>query len=99
MINSNFKIVFSYHAQIELQQAVKWYNTQKKGLGGELKKEAKRTLGEIILNPTHASKKYDSTHVVACKTFPFTIHYEIDLKIKTIRVISFFHTKRNPNWL
>lgn len=99
MINSHFKIKYSKHAQKELQHAVRWYNKQKKSLGGELKTEAKRVVEDMILNPTFASIKYDVTHVVACKIFTFTLHYEIDVNIKTIRIISFFHTKRKPNWL
>jgi hypothetical protein len=99
MINSHFKIKFSKHAQKELQDAVIWYNKQRKGLGGELKAETKRVVEEMILNPTFASIKYDITHVVACKIFPYTLHYEIDLDSKIIRIISFFHTKRKPDWL
>ncbi len=99
MINSHFKIIFSKYAQKELQEAVRWYNKQKKGLGGELKAEAKRVVEEMILNPTFASVKYDSIHVVACKIFPYTLHYEIDVNNKTIRIISFFHTKRKPDWI
>ena len=99
MINSQFKIKYAKHAQKELQDAVRWYNKQKKGLGTQLKAEAKRVVEEMILNPTFASIKYDSTHVVACKIFPYTLHYEIDVNIKTIWIISFFHTKRKPNWI
>jgi plasmid stabilization system protein ParE len=98
MINSNFKIIYSKHAQKELQDAVKWYNKQKKGLGKELKVEVKKIVENILLNPNFASIKYDNTHVAACKIFPYSLHYEIDLNENLIRVISIFHNKRKPSW-
>jgi hypothetical protein len=99
MINRNLKIKYSNLAQKELQEAVRWYNKQKKSLGGELKADVKNVVSDIILNPTFASVKYDSTLVVACKVFPYTLHYEIDLNLERINFISIFHTKRKPNWL
>ncbi len=48
MFNANLKLVYSSHAQKELQDAVTWYNKQKKGLGSELKVEIKKIINEII---------------------------------------------------
>jgi toxin ParE1/3/4 len=98
MINSNFSILYSKHAQKELQDAVQWYNKQRKGLGLELKIEIKRVVDNIITNPTFASIEYDQIRVASCKVFPFTVHYEIDIESNVVRIISIFHTKRNPFW-
>jgi hypothetical protein len=99
MINLKFKIVYSALSKVELQEAVIWYNRQKKDLGKKLKADVKNTVITIIQNPNFASIKYDIIHVAALKTFPYTIHYEIDFENKLIRIISIFHTSRKPKWV
>ena len=98
MINSNYKLKFSAQFKKELQEAVTWYNLQKKGLGKELKQEVERVVNDKMFNPTFASVKYDQVITVACKIFPYSIHYDIKDLNKTIRMISFFHNKRKPDW-
>ena len=98
MINSNYKLKFSGQFKKELQEAVSWYNLQKKGLGKELKVEVENIVADIVFNPTYASVKYDQVTTVACSIFPYSIHYDIKESNKTIRMISFFHNKRKPNW-
>jgi toxin ParE1/3/4 len=99
MINNNFIVKYSKQFQIELQDSVRWYNLQKKGLGTELREEVKNIVSDIILNPTFASIKYDDVRVVGIDIFPYTIHYKIYDTIQKIRILSLFHTKRKPNWL
>jgi plasmid stabilization system protein ParE len=98
MINLKFKIIYSALSKVELQEAVLWYNKQKKYSGKKLKADVKNTVGKIIQNPNFTSVKYDTTHVAALRTFPYTIHYEIDFDNKLIRIISIFHTSRKPKW-
>ena len=98
MIDSNYKLKFSQQFKKELQNAVSWYNLQRKGLGRELKTEVQLITNEILYNPTFASVKYDQVITVACKVFPYSIHYEIKESTKTVRIISFFHNKRKPTW-
>ena len=99
MINNNYKLKFSRQFKEELQEAVNWYNLQKKGLGRELKAEVEKVVYDIVLNPTLASIKFDQVITVACGIFPYSVHYDIKESNKTSRIISFFHNKRKPNWI
>ena len=98
MIQSNFKIVFSEEAELDLLDAVKHYNKIKKALGARLKAEVKSFASKIKKNPTFASVKYKNTRTVACKIFPYSIHYEIDLDQKTTRITAIFHFSKKPFW-
>jgi len=95
---SNFKVVFSKEAEKDLTEAIKWYNKIEKGLGAKLKQEVKEASNEIKRNPTFASIKYKNTRTVACKVFPYSIHYEIDVPNQTTRITSIFHFRRRPSW-
>jgi len=79
MILSNFNVVFSEEAEKNLTEAIKWYNKIEKGLGAKLKQEVKEASNEIKRNPTVALIKRKNTRTVACKVFPSSIHYEIDI--------------------
>jgi len=98
MINSGFKIIYSKRAVNELQEAINWYNRKKKGLGASLKKEVQEVIQKIISNPNYTSIRYDSSHMAACSSFPYAIHYEADISNKLIRVTAIFHFSRNPEW-
>jgi mRNA-degrading endonuclease RelE of RelBE toxin-antitoxin system len=77
---------------------VKWYNKIKKGLGKRLKNEIKEVEIHIKLNPTFASIKYKNVRTVACKIFPYRVHYEIDITNNKILITSIFHFSKEPNW-
>ena len=96
MIQSNFKVVFSEEAELDLLDAVKHYNKIKKLLGARLKSEVKEFVFAIKKNPCFASVKYKNTRTVACKIFPYSIHYEIDLDQKTSRITAILHFSKKP---
>lgn len=82
-----------------MKDAVRWYNSQQKGLGSKCKDEIKKIALSISLNPYLASVKYENVRTVACKAFPYTIHFEIEEDESMVRIISIFHFSRKPGWL
>ncbi len=94
-----YKILFSSAALSDLKEGKRWYNTQQKGLGERLMKDLKETTESIKLNPYHASVKFGNIRTVACKIFPYSLHYEIDEENNIVRIVSIFHFSRKPYWL
>ena len=93
------KILFSSTALNDLKEAKHWYNTQQKGLGKRLIEDVKAITASIKLNPYHASVKFSNIRTRTCKTFPYSLHYEIDEENNSIRIVSIFHFNRKPYWL
>lgn len=87
-----YKLIFSPEALCDIQEARNWYDLQQKGLG-------KKLIAAINENPYHASIQFEHIRTVACKTFPYSIHYEIDEPARLVRIISIFHFSRKPYWL
>ncbi len=54
---SNYKIVFSPVALMDVGEAADWYNSQQKGLGKKFKEDIKKVIASILLNPFFASVK------------------------------------------
>ncbi len=96
---SKYKIIFSSAALTDIKEAASWYNSQQKSLGKRFKQEVKTAISYILSNPFHASIKYETIRTVACRIFPYSIHYEVNEAESIIRVISIFHFSRKPNWL
>ena len=71
---------------------------QQKGLGKRLITDIKDVITSIKDNPYFASVKFESIRTAACKTFPYSIHYEIDEDQNIIRILSIFHFSRRPYW-
>ena len=95
----SYKVLFSHQAFADLKEAKKWYNLQQRGLGQKLTLDVKATILSIKQNPTLYSVKFNNIRTFACKTFPYTIHYELDEKDKLIRIVSVFHFSRQPYWV
>lgn len=64
----------------------------------KFKSDLKQTIDSIALNPFLASVKYENTRTVACKNFPYSIHFEIDEAEKLVRIISILHFSKKPFW-
>jgi plasmid stabilization system protein ParE len=94
-----FRIVFSPAALIDVKESRNWYNLQQKGLGKRFVGDIRETIELIKKDPFFASVKYATIRTTACKTFPFSIHYEIDEINKIVRILSVFHFSRKPFWL
>ncbi len=92
-------IVFSPGALKDMGHARLWYNQQQKGLGRKFVADVKEVIRRIKQNPYSASIKYENVRTAACKTFPYSVHFEIDDTLLLIRIVSVFHFNRNPYWL
>jgi plasmid stabilization system protein ParE len=93
---SKYRIVFSPDAKTDVQEAIKWYNGQRKGLGTRFRQDIEQVVLSIKANPFFASVKYKNIRTAACKVFPFSIHYEISETENLIRVLSVFHFSQRP---
>ena len=96
MMQRDFNVYYSEEAQADLLKAVRWYNGINSTLGKRLKREIKNVEKQILLNPAFASIKYRNIRTVACKVFPYSIHYEIDVDKSQILIISIFHFNKEP---
>ncbi len=93
-----YEIIISIAAQLDIEQAIEWYEGQLQGLGERVKQSLYDSLVEIESNPYLSSKRYKEIRIKYIKKFPFGIHYFIEGN--KIKIYGFFHMKRNPTkWL
>ena len=88
------KVIVHQGAEVELWQAVDYYELKRTGLGLELEKEIRRGLARIQSAPNNWPRKNYDTRCYLLKRFPYAIYY-LDLS-DTIWIVAFAHQKRRP---
>jgi plasmid stabilization system protein ParE len=88
--------LISIYAKTDLSDAVKWYESQQKGLGKRFLNEMKESFSTICNNPTGFPIRYDDCRIYFTKIFPYGIHYQYIAVKNEIHIKAIFHTSRNP---
>lgn len=91
------EISLSDEAEKDIEEAYLWYENQKTGLGEDLITELEKSFKKIQQNPTVYRVRYKKkVRGFLTPVFPYLILYSIDTNIK---IISVFHTHRQPKTL
>ena len=94
--SSVYSCTFSAKAQKEISVSWNWYEDRLQGLGDRFVKEVTNEIFKIQQRPKINSIRYKNYRQKTMETFPFLIIYRINERLKIIRIISVFHTSRNP---
>ena len=89
------KIVLTPKANIDITEAVKWYNSRKEKLGTRFYSEIKKTFKLLENNPFAFAVRYDNIRTVPIKNFPYMAHYFSDTNKNIVVIITVLHTSRN----
>lgn len=89
-----YNLSVSEHALLDIEDTIYWYESIHQNLGEDLKFSLLESLDYIEKNPLQFSKKYKEIRVKFIRRFPYGIHYT--LTTSEIKVIAFFHMKRDP---
>lgn len=82
-------------AQIDLEEAVLWYENQQKSLGEKFALEVYNKIEFIGENPKVYSVVFKNIRNAILDRFPFNIYFF--LKNDSIHIFAIIHQSRNPN--
>lgn len=94
--HSIYRTIFSSKAQKEIAESWNWYEDRQLGLGDRFLKEITNNIRKIEQTPIRFPVRFKSYRETPVPVFPFLIIYRINEKKKIIRIVSVFHTSRNP---
>lgn len=95
MTNSDYKILVSPRAQIEIEGAIAHYQSLSKQAPSNFIQSLKDCYVRLKTNPNYAIS-YKQIRSVKINKFPYSLFYIIKYETKTIEVLSCFHNKRSP---
>ena len=94
----SYSIWIKRETQLDIDQAVIWYETQKLNLGLDLRFELDKVINKIAANPYYAWCIFEDTRAASLKTFPYEIVYRIYEDEKRVNIIALSHQHRKPHW-
>ena len=88
------RIIVKPLAEIDLQEAVKWYVLENEELAETFLLEFRDAVRAVSRSPQGFQKRYKTIRAFAMKRFPYNIYYILDKE--TMYVVAVLHHKRNP---
>lgn len=81
-------------AEKDIEQAYKWYEDKKIGLGINFISEIESLIARIAKQPKLYAKVFKNIRRVLCKRFPYAVYY---MKTQSnVIIIGVLHQKRSP---
>ena len=91
-----YKIIVSPRAQREIENAIDYYILYSTDAPVHFITVLKGTYGILETNPFFRVH-YKNIRALKLKRFPYSLYFIINENQNTVRVLSCFHNKRNPN--
>lgn len=91
-----YKIIVSPRAQKEIENAIDYYALYSVDAPINFIASLKEAYETLETNPFFRSR-YKNVRALKIKRFPHSLYFIINEDKNTIRVLSCFHNKRNPN--
>ena len=90
----NLKLLIRPEAEADIEEAYRWYEKQRGGLGADFLLCLEDGLARIQRNPEMYPIVHKNVHRTLIHRFPYGIFYLIEKN--SIVVLSVFHGRRNP---
>lgn len=91
-----YKIIVSPKAQKEIENAIEYYAMYSSNAPQSFVARLKTAYQSLETNPFFFVR-YKNIRALKIHKFPFSLYFEINETQNTVRVLSCFHSKRNPN--
>lgn len=95
MAKVKFKIIFSFRAKDEINEAALYYENLKKGLGKTFYQEALKYIETLKYIPFF-EVKYDEIRTLSLKKFPYKFHFSVNEKDKEVIIHALTNNYQNP---
>ncbi len=89
-----FSIHFRPEAEQDIEEAAKWYEQQRAGLGYDFLQEVEKTAQRVSENMMGFEKVHKNLRRAVIKRFPFNLFYLYEQK--TVIIIAVIHGSRHP---
>ncbi len=91
-----YKISISPRAQKEIENAIEYYALYSNDAPRKFVSALKETYNTLEINPSFRIR-YKNIRALKIKDFPYSLFFVVNDTHMTVRVLSCFHNKRNPN--
>ncbi len=90
-----FKVIVSPRAQKEFYKSIDFYALDSNWAPLNFIVAVEKAYSILIQNPYYRIR-YKNVRAIKLKRFPFLLYFVINEKQQTVKILSCFHSKRNP---
>jgi plasmid stabilization system protein ParE len=87
-------LVFEPEVEAEVDEAYRWYERQRQGLGEDFLAAVQATLDRVQINPELPAIIYRDVRRALVRRFPYAVYYRVEPE--RIAVVAIHHVKRDP---
>jgi len=91
-----YKIIVSPRALKEIENAIEYYTLYSSNAPKSFINLLKDTYSSLATNPFF-TVRYKNIRILKISKFPYSMYFIVDETQQTVKVLSCFHNKRNPN--
>ena len=91
-----FSVLVSARTQQEIENAIDYYAKYSEDAPANFITSLKYAYQQLSINPFQRLR-YKSIRAIKLNKFPFSLYFTLNKKTKTVKVLSCFHNKRNPD--
>ena len=93
--NMKFNVIILEEAEIDIEEAIIWYESAQIDLGNEFFKSIDESISFISINPQCSQEIYKEIRRFVIRKFPYGIYYKVNMLTTEIEIIGVIHFKRN----
>jgi plasmid stabilization system protein ParE len=87
-------LIVNPEAEVDLDEARRWYEAERVGLGDELIDAVGKVLERVQRAPRLYAKVFQELRMALVRRFPYAVVYRID--DDQITIVAVYHTHRDP---
>lgn len=91
-----YRLLFSKEAENDVDEAVLWYEEQKKGLGQQFASRLEEALYLLETSPKLYAEIYKNVRSLMLKQFPYLVFFSVSDSAKEVHIFAVVHSSRNP---
>jgi toxin ParE1/3/4 len=92
-----YKIIVSPRAQKEIENAIDYYELYSGDAPKKFIFSLKNAYNILAVNPYFSKVRYKNVRAMTLGKFPYSLYFDVNQAKNTVKILSCFHNKRNPN--
>ncbi len=91
-----YKIILSLRTQNEIEKSIDYYTLHSEDAPINFITSLKGAYNKLSINP-YERLRYKKIRALQLEKFPFVLYFIINTATNTVKILSCFHNKRNPD--
>ncbi len=90
-----YRVIYFDEVKQDIKEAKAWYKKQSNGLQKKFTNEVINAIERLQSSPESYAIRYRKVRIVHTRTFPFGIHFKLDIENRCITIIAVVHDHRD----